>query len=353
MPKPSSLGAKIWSVCCSLNLAISLASLITLLTIYGSLRMHANPGLFADLDRYSLRTWFLQLPGGQLDQVRWMLAAGFLLLLFGLNTLCCFIDWALRIRSRWRKTGEYLTHLGFVLIVIAFTWGSYAGSRHSEVRLFLNERYSLPGFEGLDLIVDAVEPVMNRQDRPQDILNRVRLLQGERLLAAEQLSFNHPLLYGDLVVVPVSFGREIKGYDCFMPGLGNVRLTQGQTLSLGGGKTLRVLEFLADAGNLRPGPGPRDDRSQNPALLLDLQGPGRVGWRGWYFLRGQFPYQLLANGVRFWPVNPVFGSFSLLTINHDPGVRFALAGGVAMLAGTLLAMVSFYRKRRSNDRPEI
>jgi len=346
--------SRIWSLLCSLKLAISLASLATLLMVFGSLQMHANPALYGNLDQLSLRSWVAQLPDGSGALTWWLVAAGICLLLFGLNTLCCLIDWAIDIRGRWRKTGEYLIHLGFILFVVAFIWGSSSGIRNDSQQIFLGERMPLSGLPGHELIVDAVEPVLTPQGRPLDMLNQIRLMRGEVLLAAEQIRINHPLIYRNLVVVPVSFGQQVQGFECFMPGHGQIRLVQGARIELGNGKMIRVLAFYADAAGSPEGQvRRRGSQLRNPAMLLELTGPGLETWRGWYFLRDQLPYQLVAKGVRFWPVNPLFTTFTVLTINYDPGADLALVGGCFMLLGTMITLFSFYRKRRANERPEV
>ncbi|HKI52081.1 MAG TPA: hypothetical protein VJ995_08410 [Geothermobacteraceae bacterium] len=354
MSRNNSLFSRTWQLFCSLKLAIVLASLITLLAIYGSLVIHGHPALFGNLDQLSLRSWARQLPTGTLIMTWWLSAAGLLLILFSLNTLCCFIDWALHVRARWRKSGEYLIHLGVILLAVAFAWGSWAGVRSDRQRVYLHEKVPVPGMPGHELIVDAVEPVMNQQGRPLDMLNQVRLVKGDQLLAAEQVRINHPLSYQDLVVVPVSFGQEAQGYECFMPGLGQLQLIRGARIELDNGKILRVQGFYADATRIANGEVvQQSSQLQNPALLLDLSGPGIPAWRGWYFLREQLPFQLVANGIRFWPVTPIFNTYTVLTINYDPGADLALAGGSLLLIGTLLTLASFYRKRRANDRPEV
>jgi cytochrome c biogenesis protein len=57
--------------------------------------------------------------------------------------------------------------------------------------------------------------------------------------------------------------------------------------------------------------------------------------------------------VRLWPTEPLYRTYSELTVNYDPGAPLALAGAVAMLAGVLLAAGSFYYKRSRGDRPEV
>jgi cytochrome c biogenesis protein len=57
--------------------------------------------------------------------------------------------------------------------------------------------------------------------------------------------------------------------------------------------------------------------------------------------------------VRLWPAEPLYRTYSELTVNYDPGAPLALAGAAAMLAGVLLAAGSFYYKRSRGDRPEV
>jgi cytochrome c biogenesis protein len=46
-------------------------------------------------------------------------------------------------------------------------------------------------------------------------------------------------------------------------------------------------------------------------------------------------------------------TYSLMTINYDPGATLALVGSIAMGCGVLVAMFSFYRKRLTGDHPDI
>jgi len=344
----------LWKLCCSLKLAIVLASLATLLGMGGSLVIHFHPELFGRLDSLAFADW-LRHDGIRRPELTWWLwLAGLLVLLLGINTLCCLLDWLRHLRSRWRKTGEYLIHAGFVLCVIAFTIGSLAGSRNDSVRIFVGGEFTLPDRSGLSLRLDAFVPDLDPRGRPLDMRSQVTLLRNGTTLTSGEVRINQPLLYRDLVVVPVSFGRQLQGFRCYMPGRGDLLLSEGNRLGFSGGRELQVLEFLPDA--VRTGNGEavkRSDRLDSPAARLALFQDGTLNWTGWYFLRDSLPYPLLAAGLRFWPVEPLFNSYSLLTVNRDPGAWAALAGALLMLAGVLLAAVSYYRKRRHGDRPEL
>lgn len=265
------LQGKYWTFLCSLKLAIVLASTATLVVMAGSLLILGKPELFAMMDSMPLGVWLSQVAGRSPLLTLWVPLAGLLLILLTCNTLCCFIDWALSFRSRWRKTGEYLIHLGFVMIIIAYIWGGLTGYRSTGNQIFVGQTIALkePGFY---LRLEAFEPVLNSSGRPMDMHNSLVLLRGETELKRARVRINHPLIWNGLAILPASFGRTFTGYKTTSPG----------------------------------------SRRE-----------------------------------------PVYKTYSILTINNDPGANLALAGGTAMGAGVLLALMSFYRKRARGERPDI
>lgn len=117
---------------------------------------------------------------------------------------------------------------------------------------------------------------------------------------------------------------------------------------------LRAVKFFPHAVRRADGKAlMRGEDLGNPAIELELLRPDGKPWRGWYFLREDLPFALVQAGVRMWPTEPVYRPFSVLTVNRDPGAGMALVGSLAMLAGVLFAMGSFYYKRARGDRPDI
>jgi len=353
MADHSSTRARVWGICCSLKLAIILASSATFLAMAGSLVMHFNPSLFGNIDEQTLVNWWQNQGEANLGLSWWLVPFATLVLLLGLNTACCFCDWLSKIQARWRKLGEYLIHLGCVLVLAAYVWGSFYGIRHDGVSLYLHQPYPIKGMPGLYLRLEHFEPVLNKQGRPLDMLSRVSLLRGETLLTEADISINHPLTWRGLVVVPVSFGRDVQGFRFFNPEQGSIELLPGSSQQFSTGVRLTIESFYPDAFKSGNRVVQRGTRLGDPAMLLRLERPGQKIWRGWYFLRGSLPYPLLASGIRIRPTEPVYNTFSVLTINNDPGSRLALAGGCLILSGIGVALISYYRKRRIGDRPEV
>lgn len=350
MPK---LRQKIWDYCISLKLAIILASLATLLAMGGSLLIHFLPGIFGNLDQVPLGTWFLGRGREHPLFAAWLAALVLLMGLLALNTACCFLDWLARLGSRWRKSGEYLLHLGFVLVVCAYLWGGVTGSRQSGLRFSPGSPVPLPGHAGLYLRLDQFDPVF-RDGRPIDMISKVTLLRGDAPLSSAAIRINHPLLWEDLVILPESFGQEATGFRFRLGNGAEVELRPGSRLELGADRSLRVLGFLPDAWIASDGRAfARSEELGNPALQLQLVATDRLLWQGWYPLRQGLPDAAAAAGLQMTPLAPVFQTYSVLTVNSDPGARLALTGAAAMLAGVSLALVSFYRKRRRGERPDI
>ena len=69
--------------------------------------MHFNPDIFGNLDSMNLRDWTTHRGGINPLMSGWFYLTGLLIALLAFNTICCFIDWLIRIKARWRKTGDF------------------------------------------------------------------------------------------------------------------------------------------------------------------------------------------------------------------------------------------------------
>jgi len=203
------LQSRIWKLLCSLKVTIVLASSATLLSMGGSLLIPFNPQVFSELDSVSLGLWLEHAFGTAPGLTWWIPVAGLLVILLAINGLCCFVDWLFCFRARWRKTGEYLIHLGFVLLIGAFLWGSQTGFR-TKAGVLVGQGLALKEL-GVVLRLEAFEPIVNRQGRPIDMRNSLALYRGDELLVRATARFNHPLTWRGLVVIPSSYGQTTRG----------------------------------------------------------------------------------------------------------------------------------------------
>ncbi len=343
--------AKLWKICCSLKFAIFSATCATFLLMGGSLLFPGNPRVFDPMDRLPLGRWLneIALSNPGLSWWFYLFIGAILLLLF--NTVCCFIDWLSNLRSRWRKTGEYLIHLGVVLLLLGYAWGAWGGWRHVALPCDVGQLTPLSNWPGHYLIVDDFTAELAASGQPIDMISKVRLVAGEEELLAGEVRINQPLLYNGLVITPASFGQRPIGFQ-FLLNSRQVALTSGTSYQIGAGARLKVLRFLPDTqygsdGQLRY----RSDRLGAPAMELSLTDPAGKTWRGWYFLTRKPPAPLDSLDLR--PLKPIYARYSNLTVNYDPGVRLSAAGGLLTAFGCLIALTSFYRKRKVQDRPDI
>lgn len=353
-PSPRLLRQRLWETACSLKLAICAASATTGLIMGGSLVMNAHPEIFGGMDETVIGAWFAGAWAKAPLLTWWLPLTALCLLLFGLNTLCCLLDWLAHLRARWRKSGEYLIHTGFLLLLAGYCWGSVSGFRSGPHRLAPGEVLPIPSSPGLALRLDAFDPTFGPGGRPLDMVSTVTLLRDGTELTRGTVRINHPLLHDGLIVLPASLAQRLAGFRVRFASLGVIDLAPGGRVSLPDGATLGVLALLGDAGRLPDGRiVPFGDGVGNPAMHLLLLRPDGSLWQGWHFLREEPPPELTAAGAAFTPLQPLAGYDSLLTVNRDPGSGLALAGGLCLGLGVLLASASFYRKRARGDRPAV
>lgn len=344
MPRFPDFLNSFWKFCCSLKLAIVLATLATLTAFGGSLLMPSRPWIFANMDSVNLGEW-LTLQGRQYPGATWWIHLyGALLLLLGLNTACCVTDWIVHLRGRWRKSGEYLIHLGFVLLLAAYLWGSLAGFRVAGETIALGETRPVPRLPGYYLRLHAVEPVLGASGRPMDVRSSLSLLHGETVVTEQTVRANHPLIWKGLTVLGVSFDQRNDGFR-FSGSLGSVELRAGSQIALPNGGELRILDYRPNGA--RRGSG----GSFEPVFFGEIRHPGQDPEPFRYALREGLPSALTRIGLDLSPLAPLQQPLSILAIHYDPGLALAFAGALVMTLGILLAIGSFYYKRSRGDRP--
>jgi cytochrome c biogenesis protein len=259
----------------------------------------------------------------------------------------------IRIRSRWRKTGEYLIHSGFIFLTVAYSWNAVDGFRTGPHPIYPGEEFNLEQMPDYKIKLESFTPQLSETGRPLDMFNEVSLWQGDTELKRAQIRINHPLTFEGLVILPTSFGRSLNGFRFHMPGKGMIDLTGGSVLALPNGGTFQALSLLPHVVKSRNGQIiPAGDQVRNPAMEVLIKYPDGRDWHGWYVLRERIPQPMVEAGLFIRPVEPIMKTYSLITINRDPGSSVALIGAIFMCLGVFLAFFSFYAKRARGDRPE-
>ena len=345
---------RLWKLSCSLKLAIYLASAATLLFMGGSLLIPAYPLIFSGMDRLVLGHWLSQVAWQNLPKTWWLYLAGSLMVIFGLNTFCCLCDWLAHLKSRWRKAGEYLLHLGVILVLVAFLWGSQTGWRQTNLSCQIGKRTPLAGWPGHFLRLEDFRPVFAQSGPPLDMISEISLLRDQEVLQKTTVRINQPYLQDGLVITPASFDTIATGFMVSLDGQRPFKFIEGSRIILAPGADLQVLRFLPDAQRNANGIiSARSERLANPAFELKYTDQEGRWWQGWYFVGQPAPPILTNLGIFPRPVRPIFETLSILTVTYDPGAPLAAVGGCLMSVGVVLALFSFYRKRSRQDRPEV
>lgn len=352
--KFKTLMKRLWALGCSLKLAIALATAAALLIMAGSLVMHFNPHVFANIEKEILSDWLPSVLEDSPFIVLWIPLTAILVILFAINTFCCFLDWLTKLKFRWRKTGEYLIHAGFIFLTISYFWGNVSGFRSGPHRLAPGEKLTIPDMPAYSVELTDFSVVQEPSGRPLDMINEVTLWKEDRQVKQKTVKINHPLIYDGLVILASSFGQEITGFRFHNPQQGFVDLVPGSRQDLPQKQTLLAHRFYPHAQRDKNGRVQQvGARLGNPAFQLSLVGPSGMIWQGWYFLRQPLPEALRVQGIILNPMEPISSHFSLLTINRDPADKLALGGGILLTLGVILAFFSFYRKRALGDRPDL
>lgn len=345
---------RIWNLLCSLKLAIYLASIATLLLMGGSLFVPFNHQIFGNMDQVPFGQWLSDTASVHLSMTWWFWLAALFMLLFGINTLCCFLDWLANLRSRWRKFGEYMLHLGVVLVLIAYIWGSVGGWRNSALQVMVGEQIPLVDWPEHSLRLDNFQPIFGGKGPPLDMISEVTILNGDKELTKAKVQINTPLLLGGLVVTPVSFGQMPTGLRFSGSEFPELEIATGDRVDLPNGSSILFHRFVPDVRRQSDGSLTyRNDRLGTPAYDVEINYAEGSDWRGWYFPTDGIPRELRMAGFKLRPVAPIYKIYSVLTVNYDPGAPLAAVGGGLMTIGVLVALFSFYRKRSRQDRPEV
>jgi hypothetical protein len=329
--KPLSL---IWRVAISPVTFVVLTILWCLDLGAGSIAAYFNdPQFWIKMDSYPFNLWLEQVAPGTFPLSLWIYILVALSYLMIISLLLCTINWFLHRRKRLRGLGEFLVHLGFLLIFAGFVLGSALGTR-SQVRIPRGESVTVPGM-GISLKLENLAVVRSPEGRPLDTISSVKIFRDGTEVSTGKVRTNHPLIWGNTVVYPPEdYGAGIVGGVLGASGAGAVRLVLGQAASLGNDRVLEIGGILQR--------GERRGNVLGPGLLVVIKDlGGRV--MGSAYLSPAPGMNDSANiaGNRLTLGQLTESTYGLFRVHRDPGIWLVITGSVILFLGTFWALAGY------------
>ena len=254
------------------------------------------------------------------------------------------------VAGRWRSLGNFVFHLGLILI----TAGGAIGSRFGDSKILFGGRgdtIPLRGGEG-SIRVDDFQIVLGEGGRVKDYIASLAIVgPGGDVLAAKDVRVNHPLRFGRYSIYQNSYtiaeddfasarlAVTPAGYDAAI----RLNIAHGGSVQLPGTAwTLRAGRFKPDFRLIGGEPRSVSRSLNNPALEIHIEGPdGRES--GWVFLLhpGVGTIFERLSRVVLEDLEPRF--LTGLKVGVNPGASVLLAGMIMASAGLLALMLQHHR----------
>ncbi len=250
------------------------------------------------------------------------------------------------VAGRWRFFGNFLFHLGILVITVGAVIGSFWGGS-GFVYGTAGDKLPLPGSAD-SVIVRDFRILTTEREEIRDYISTVAVVNGEGdTVMTGEIEVNHPLRYGGLNIYQSSYfvaeNEFVSAAVTLSRGGERIDLRRGGSVALAEqGLTIEPGRFIPDFRMGPDGPYSASPSMQNPALELKVKGMGRVE-RGWLFL----------NHPRFnskydFPVEPLLVEimplyYTGLQVSRNPGEHVLMAGILLGTVGLLLLYLFDHR----------
>lgn len=328
----------IWGLATSPAVFAVLALLWCLDLGAGSLFAYRRPDLFGAMDAHSFGLWLALVGRKILPHSLWVYLLAILSWMMTASLLVCTVDWFTRRRAPGRGWGEVLVHLGFLLVFGGYVAGSIGGDRVQGILIPQGERREVAGL-GIALRLHRLELLGDGRGAVSEGVSHLALEEGGTEEPPVPVRLNHPLIRRSLVVYPRGSADLVGGADLLVAGEGEIRLTPGGQQRLRDGRILAVRNLVQEGERLGPWTG--------PGLLVTLADPEGTFLSSAYL--GVTAAAADLSGVRLALRSLVPVRVGRYDVHRDPGIRWVLAGALSILAGSLLALVSYFGIRRGAE----
>ena len=254
------------------------------------------------------------------------------------------------VAGRWRFLGNFLFHVGLLVITVGGMIGSFWGwSEFMYGRV--GDRIPIEG-TGFALVVQDFEIVMTRQMEIKSYVSSVAVVsQGGDTVRTANIEVNRPLRIGGRMIYQSSYYADDEEFDWAHIEVGmkgglerkEAYLRPGDAIALEDSSiVLTTGRFFPDFRMGPGGPYSASSSMSNPALEVEVRGE-RGTERVWLFLlypqfntKTSYPVRMNLIGLE-----PVFHTG--FEINANPGSIVLMAGIIVATAGLLLLYSFHYR----------
>jgi cytochrome c biogenesis protein len=250
------------------------------------------------------------------------------------------------VAGRWRFLGNFLFHLGILVITVGAVIGSFWGGS-GFVYGTAGDKLPLPGSAD-SVIVRDFRILTTEREEIRDYISTIAIVNGEGdTLMTGEIEVNHPLRYGGLNIYQSSYfvaeNEFVSAVVTLSRGGERIDLKRGGSVALAGrGLTIEPGRFIPDFRMGPDGPYSASPSMLNPALEMKIKGMGRVE-RGWLFLnhprfnsKFDFPVEPILVEVR-----PLY--YTGLQVSRNPGEHVLMAGILIGTVGLVLLYVFDHR----------
>jgi len=257
------------------------------------------------------------------------------------------------VAGRWRVTGNFLFHIGILVIIAGGVIGSYWGTteylygQRGEVIPLYGSSYSLR--------IEDFRIIRTRQMEIKDYISTVSILaEGGDTIKTVAIEVNRPLKFSGYSIYQSSYYVDEQDFNWIRIGYRGDRKLHTEFVTVGPDEevplagtpfTLRVKQFLPDFRTGQRGPQSASPSLNNPAVWVELSGEGKVR-SGWLFLyypafnsRLDVPVRLV-----FDDIDPVY--YTGFQVSVNPGAPVLLGGILVATVGLTLLFLFNYRSIR-------
>jgi len=250
------------------------------------------------------------------------------------------------VAGRWRYLGNFLFHLGILVITAGAAVGSFWGGS-GFVYGTTGDLLPLPG-SGDSVLVRDFRILTTDRGEIRDYISTVSILNPDGdTLSTGEIEVNHPLRHGGLNIYQSSYfaaENEFVSAVVALDGGGEeITLRRGVIVTPAGrGLSVEPGRFLPDFRMGRNGPYSASLSLLNPALEIEVKGRGRAE-RGWLFLNHpQFNSKFdLPVSPRLVSIEPLY--YTGLQVSYNPGEHVLMAGILTGTVGLLLLYLFNHR----------